>query len=457
MKTISAQQEEKLLSVIEKTAELVNAGDSPNDAIIKAAQEAGLRPGDINLVVHAFNTGRTNKQRQSSDDLFSKVAEFELADASTILEKMYPGEVKTAAAKAEDGTVSVDYAINPRDMIRRKEASEQLQCEVDWRKWANGEEITAPEPYPSDIKEQLKRASSEVDRCLRDVEEARRVKAAAFDQLGQTFHDLTTYFRTNDAKPIPVVKEAVILLHGDDGERIMDELVKVTPGLTKMAQHKRTDISIDDIDCREEPFPTIARFISDVLDYQTKAAAYDKIAAEKGVEAGKAIDFFRYPGVTSILDTSSEDEARWAKMALAGGPLNILGAYTVADKLISPIAEKLKPRDVDVNKTLASLDDPDHDARLRAINTQAMLQDLMLNDDVISEYDSDEVSQAYNDLVQISPSVADQRLLMQTLLRKKLQQGQLDTFEQDQLLGFEDQLRRQSVPLSQGTGDGSVI
>jgi hypothetical protein len=111
-----------------------------------------------------------------------------------------------------------------------------------------------------------------------------------------------------------------------------------------------------------------------------------------------------------------------------------------------------------IQGALAALEDPAHEQKLRMINTQAMLQDMLLNDPVISSYDPEQVAGAYNDIVQLAPRVGDQRMLMQTLLRKQLQQGQLDSFEMDQLLGMDAKLQKRDAGSMKGVGaDGSVL
>jgi hypothetical protein len=64
MRSLSKEAEHKLIAAIEKAAALVNAGEEPNSAIIKSASAANIPAGHINLMVHAYNTGRTNKQRE---------------------------------------------------------------------------------------------------------------------------------------------------------------------------------------------------------------------------------------------------------------------------------------------------------------------------------------------------------------------------------------------------------
>ncbi len=471
MKKITQTTERKLMHVIEKTAELVNGGMTPNDAIIKSASESQIRPGEISLVVHAYNTGRTSRQRNDGDDPFEKAAEFALADTAVILEAMYPTSVKTAAAAVSSTVVSPEYSFSPVPMLERKLGHDKrAQAGIDWRSMG-GVQITAPPPLPTDQQHRMKVAAATVDRLQTGVEESRRKMASAFDQMGKTFSDLTTYFRRPDAHPIPVVKEAVLLMHGDKGVQLIDQLVHVTPSLMKLGSHtlgqslvgvsgrSRFGVSMPDLDCTAEPFDTIARFMGQLHDYRTKKAEYAATVAHYEQEAGAVLGPFVNPAVSqSILDTSSDTRDKSAGFDFTD-PLKLMGTYSLAKNTLGPMAAKMKGPDdgVKLTKAITALNDPVHEQKLREINTQAMLQDLMLNDPVISGYDPHEVTGAFNDINQISPSVSDQRMLMQSLMRKRLQQGQLDTFEQDQLLGFEDKLRRQFQPVTGGKADGSVI
>ncbi len=470
MKKITPQTEQKLMTVIEKTAELVNGGMTPNAAIVKAAGDYSLRPGDISLVVHAYNTGRTSRQRQDGDDPFEKAAEFALADTSEILETLYPTTVKTASARVQSTVISPEYSFSPAPMLERKAGHEkQARAGIDWRT-INGVQITAPPPLPTDPAYRAKVAMAQVDRLKTAAEESRRKMASAFDQLGKTFMDLTTYFRRPDAVPIPVVKEAVLLMHGDKGVQLLDQLIHVTPALTKLGSHtlgqslvgvngrSQFGVKVTDLDCTAAPFDTIARFMTQLDDHAEKRAAHNAAIDYYEQEAGRTLLPFVNPAVSpSILGPSSEPRDKCAFDFT--DPLKLMGSYSLAKNTLGPIAAKMKgPEDnTKLTKTVNELNDPQHEQQLRAINTQAMLQDLMLNDPVISGYDPHEVTGAFNDINQISPSVADQRMLMQSLLRKRLQQGQLDTFEQDQLLGFENKLRSQFQPAQGMKPDASVI
>jgi hypothetical protein len=177
-----------------------------------------------------------------------------------------------------------------------------------------------------------------------------------------------------------------------------------------------------------------------------KQAAYDQsVESFSKAAAVVARPAASYGRQTSILDGPGEEKRAFGMP----DPLQALGTYSLLQKTLGDTAGKLSPPNDEarVNSVLSSLNDPSHESKLRSINSQSMLHDLMSNDEVISGYNPNEVSDAYNDIVQISPSVGDQRMLMQTLLRHRLTQGQLDAFEQDKLLSFEDALRRQNTPM----------
>jgi hypothetical protein len=67
MKKLSKQLESRLMTAIEKAPQHVNEGDDPNTAIVKAAQEHSIPAGSIHLMVHAYNTGRTTRQRRDAE------------------------------------------------------------------------------------------------------------------------------------------------------------------------------------------------------------------------------------------------------------------------------------------------------------------------------------------------------------------------------------------------------
>ena len=65
----------------------------------------------------SYNVGRTTRQRLEGEDLFDKAAEFPLAEASVVLERLYPETVKTASEESQGSVVSAEYAVSPRGVL----------------------------------------------------------------------------------------------------------------------------------------------------------------------------------------------------------------------------------------------------------------------------------------------------------------------------------------------------
>lgn len=453
------------MQCIEKASQLIDAGEDPNNGIAKAAKDLGVRPGEVGLVVHAYNTGRTARQRSEGEDLFAKAAEFPMADTAVVLQIMYPDNVKTAAAVVHDTTVHPVYSMSPKPFQERRAGREKAANNVDWRT-INGQPITAPPAYPREPKEEMRRAAGAVERAKVAAEEHRRKMSAAFDIMGQQFLELTEYFRRPDAHPLPVVKEAVMLLHGDQGELLFDQIVKVTPELKKLANHRVGDSlllagrsklpPVSSLDCTQAPFPTVASFLTAIDTYQQEKKAFVQSKAELEKISEEKLRPFAVPAASqSVLGPSSIDGEKRAFL----DPWSTLATAGIWSSLQTPKLQQ-SPDDTnkEVRKQVQQLEDPEHENKIRAISTQAMLHDLMSSDPVISAHDPDDVMSAYNDIVQLAPRAADQRMLMQTMLRKNLEQGRLDQFDMSQMLDMDDKLNRRDSFANQGAGgDGSVL
>lgn len=106
-----------------------------------------------------------------------------------------------------------------------------------------------------------------------------------------------------------------------------------------------------------------------------------------------------------------------------------------------PSEEKIKL------ETLGEMFDPKHEQEMARIKTQAMLAEFMSSDPVISTYDPEEVSNAYNQIAQMAPRTSSQPAVMRGLLRKLLQQQDaLETFDADQITAIEERLKKISEP-----------
>jgi hypothetical protein len=230
MRTLAKEAERKLISAIEKAASLVNDGMSPNDAIIKSASEANIPSGHINLMVHAYNTGRTTKQREGGESTLEKAAEFPLADVRVILEALYPENVKTSAELKRNEVVSTEYAVPPSGFLNRRRDAMQKAASAG---------VALPEktwtPPPRDEHAAVMRTQSEKNAALRAAEETRRQAAAAYQKAASSLDELNTYFRTPGNMPFGDAVREVGLRLGPSGVSVLQKIAAVYPHFTKQA------------------------------------------------------------------------------------------------------------------------------------------------------------------------------------------------------------------------------
>ncbi|MHC4428988.1 MAG: hypothetical protein ACYS0D_10370 [Planctomycetota bacterium] len=137
------------------------------------------------------------------------------------------------------------------------------------------------------------------------------------------------------------------------------------------------------------------------------------------------------------------------KGGIGSGVLGALAGPTVGGMVGQQLGKAVSPTGPESLKeeTVGELFDPEHEAELTKIKTQAMMSDFMSNDPVISTYDPDEVTDAYNQVVQMAPRSAQQPAVMRGLLRKMLQQQDaMEPFEAEQVVKIEKTMKDLAEP-----------
>src|SRR6185369_16381767 len=129
----------------------------------------------------------------------------------------------------------------------------------------------------------------------------------------------------------------------------------------------------------------------------------------------------------------SEIDAEYEKQALnwMSGALGLFGAPAA----VRDIAKKVPgnyptPGSELAQKDLQDLMDPGHESEIRNIQAEAMLNNLMANDEIIKTHDPEDVLDAFNEISQVAPRMSTSTAVMRDLIRKRLSggAGALDQF-----------------------------
>lgn len=482
MQSLTKEAEQKLIAAIERAAELVNSGMTPNDAIVKSASAANVPAGHINLMVHAYNTGRTTKQREQGEDTLEKAADFQLADAQTVMDALYPKAVKTSAEIVRQQIVSTDYAVSPAGMLARRRAEQEKTAAA---------RSVLPEktyqPYPRDEQAAVERVYSQKRAAQLAREEVRRQANAAYAKAASAMDELTEFFKRPGNMSFTDATKQVELRLGDEGVSVLNKVAEVYPHFKKQAATSAHHFGDNPL------YGLVQNVLNAVTEYVSANAKIEKVAEFGKKQAPEFItgSVLRDPTTESIELAAPVKRAAvgdWNPLGVfrnARGELEVpsprqvgraisgtrsaIGAVPEAvvggqrggffDNMQAPTqsvgetigefgAGKARSQtgmmaDImglskDPNKLRSDaykeITAPDHELALKNIQAQATLHDLMTNDDVISGYDPREVATAFNEIASTAPNVVSAPAVLASVLRKRLEAGQLADFDAKQLL-----------------------
>lgn len=429
MKKLSKDAENRILTALESVADSVNDGSSPNDAIVKAASSHGIPAGHINLMVSAYNTGRTGKQRMAAENPFDKAAAFELADQQDIMSRLYPTNVKSAAQKRDEIIVDDEYSRAPA-FAMRKQASQVAAREIDWKM------VDKPAPYPGEEHTAIKRALHSVEFDKKRFEECRREVSRAKDLLADNFEKLSSYFRTPGGVSFDEVCNAAEIQYGGMGRAILNQVSRNVPQLSKEAKHdcsaihpsstheqwmsekkkKRQEKSagITEVKPGQAPWVWIrdcVKLASDLHDSQRNLEALSQHITKAAEDQIRPFEPRRGNSVLGLSSPKSEKQS------------SVPGMFAFSH-LVKNMGDGVKRQHDAEEDAIADyieeLDDPAHAEEMKRIQVRALIENLMANDPMISQESDVALTEAYNEIVQLTPRAADSPLLMRNLLRQHI-------------------------------------
>jgi hypothetical protein len=360
-----------------------NQGDEPNAAIAKAAAAEGLNAEFTRRAVHMFNTAKTIKHIEDNRrDGEKRGSSFPLADVDEVLRRMVggladePAGHKKAAGAASESSMR-DFASVPPERL-------PAMTKV------------AAEPYLGDIEEKYSKVSRLLNAQRIKVAETRLKAAAMTERQQRQFDDLVELFRGPDSVRFDLFREKTAAARGAAIMPVLDALEGKVRAFGKSGSFTAFGEAADRLDAA---LRMAAETWRAKQAWEAESARLDEMEAAvkqargKGPE-GDRPDFFKRAAPEG------------AKAPAKGG----LGSFL--DDYLNP----LTPKQVEPEDTGFA-------ARVKSIDAQAQLAKLMATDDVIGRgnYPRDDVIAAYNELTKLSPSIANQPIILRAELRRYLE------------------------------------
>jgi hypothetical protein len=451
----------KVATAVETTIQFVEEGQEPSAALAKAAKEHSLLPEYVKLAAYAYNTGAQQAQRQESDGILDKVADFAIADADKAIETIWgPKEVEKVSSDYSSAPLWAERNYRQQDLSRiRSLQSPTLE--------KSAEHLTSvKERETGDPKIAMAHAYNRSLTEKRSAEEARYQASAANNRMLVAVSQLGDYFKLAEMDRLPLrdVEWHANVKYGE----------KVTPLFSYVrGRNRMKDAAVDmekdaaqvrsmRVDPSQAPWSLIENCIKTAEEYLGLEEASKAKAADCETKVASLLDPYGGPpgkksqppvekGATGFLGGLMAG-------SLVGNPAAATAGLRRAGTGLSGAQDALKRQTSEaVESQLMALEDPAHEEELKKIRAEAMLQDFLANDEIIGGHEPENVLQHYNELAQLMPEASGQPAVMRSALRERLT-TQPATFDAAQLADIEKSLqearrgRVQSQPTELSTG-----
>jgi hypothetical protein len=410
---MSDKQEARVLDAVGKSIKLANDGLDPSEAIAKVASDYGFNKQFTQRMVEAFNVSKSLKHHKeaSGDD---RAATFSLADPNKVRVIMFPETISTPAESKQSGWVpDGEYGTETRFF--------DLEHAPTLTNSRPESSITQRDPELA-----MKRAYAEVERHDHATEMARRDKEAAFEKLYTTMKRLSDHFRSSAHEPFENFEKAALAILGESVKPVMDALYNMA---NLSGRHvKRAEAAGKVKPKCLAPYQMLQELVAQREDYATKTSAWvdkSRCAAKVRALVEKCSPYINEKTASNFSPVMASIMANQALESLMGK------SPSAHDTLVTAMAE---------------LGDPSIESERQSIRARSLLANLMRSDEVLSKIDQNRVLQAYNEIAAMAPAAAENPLALQSLLRKHVEQGQLDPSDISSIIDIEKGTRQLEEP-----------
>lgn len=437
--------------ILPKAVEYYNAGTGINEAIVKAAQDFKLNLDQTDRLLETMNTARViaHYEKNASD----RTSDCDIADKDTVRRLLYAGEPAEKAASAPSGSAWGDYA-------------SYMEPEANYRARSRMEKAASvSEPAEPQSEFTVKQAADHVMDYARKVEGQRRfaeervamAEACIATNLSKIAHDLSSgyeperryaLFKAACLKACPevvksvdseipphVIKDAAPHFRAINRANVLDTAsvdaisgfaADVEDDIRKVAEMRST---VDSLRAHEDEVKdVIRRYAGAVKSAATRGPGTkgkeDKKDDDKG--PSKADD----PWLGSVAKSTAKSIAGLVPQP-SPGVKNIYDYLTGA--AMTP--EKLDEAVQGDKKKGTSLKDYVNNMRRSDI-----ISELYAEDPIISEASPEDVSRAYQTLVQAAPEASLNKEVVRAVLRQSINSVAVSPFDAKQWADLDNSL-----------------
>jgi hypothetical protein len=454
--------EKKIYSALKLAAAAIrDDGLEPDEALTKAASSAELNPEMTRRTAEMLNISLTRAHFQSGGD---KTASFPLASAETVIDRVFrdrpvdnvpepkqagpmtPGDRFLARLRGEGGFSFSRSEVKAAGADANANTPPRHAPDSFWSR------LSAPRAVapPRDVRHEIRNAERARGEVKQAADRARLDASSAFSRMAETLQELVRHFdRVDEIPKYAAFENQAYGEYGDAAEPWLAFVRVQLPQIAARGERERFAKSAR----RWEPNPVNAlldAFIDQTEAYraaqrvsdETSADANRKIAAlDAAYHLLAGVDPAPAPAPGDLLNFNARyavpirkgaamDETLGRLRTLIGIPDHgDLARQAVETHISDRYAKGQQAQEHMTYK--APIEAADHE--MNNVRREAILRDLLSNDEIISHHDPHHIQSAYNGLLSIAPEATTNREVLRAFLRNATAQQAIDPFQAKQL------------------------
>ncbi len=446
---ITPESRNQLIRLVNKTAELVVAGDTPTDALVKAANNQQYSPEFILRAAEAYN-GAAHLQHFKSAALDERGNTFDIVDGRKVLKDL----IATNQIEKTSSTESVDLFSDDRYYF------EPILPTYPMQKAAS----SVPTPKV-DLKDIIASARKLTEQEKLAEEQARQTLLDSFRVLETKVSSAVKALGNLETAELTKVGSELAYTYGLAGFPVAVSMCKMTPeDCVKLAT--QTNIVFRSVETPEiKKACEVVDACEDCHKYALELGTKQADLYVNSLERTEALNSLL--GIDTEVAVDSEKIANNNKETPNKGDLNNLNmkqalnapsavagtlVFKGMDSVYNPINEVSNrafspaPQADSQLRGIQALLDPAFLREVKEIEMATVMKKI-LQDPIISTHSPRAIEEALYELQSLAPQATIYEPLLRAMLRKRLEsEGRLDDVEINQLVDIDAKLQNRDVP-----------
>jgi hypothetical protein len=408
-KLMSPSTKSQLKEAVYDMTVLTDDGLHPSSALEKIASDNSFTDDQLRIIAKTYNTATSIDQRKKCSSLLDWLETYPIADVEAVLER------RKKKAQVEESVKTASVWDTPLD---RNKQYQKPQLKLACLKVSKAEPAPAapvkvdPIAIRKQIAEEeiklayLKPSFDSMASCLRRQVKAmpahkqEAVKYAAVSRYG---NDIRDYFDTVFAETTISIPKVASTVSSND------PVIDLLGNLKKCAEEIVTHVS------------NIGKLSASILDLKKKAADPNQ-SSKDGILS-------QFPLFTGPVSTV---------LGLNKTLLGVNDDFNKRfEKLRSPSSTSVSTAVLGPKSLTFGIESPSERQSLKKIELQSVLNDLRYNDPIISEYDDDRISDAFNEISSVAPTISEKPTMLRAMMREYLAKDGLGMYDLHSILGDE--------------------